>query len=222
MSEAIIQGLEDADLEVTRLVQMVTRMISYTSVLPAPDEDGNVPDKVMDVSTFIAVRGLAVLDFMSGMPAKDRAKAVGLTPQKATALRRTEEYGIVLGLVKQRLHEIASTGSMTNAAKVFEPVMVAESLEEALLGQGGGKAQAVASFVDRGSAKKGREGETGAVGSHGLSEALLQLMNQTLAQMQSLGPAAPKDITPARGDVMQLTDGGTYDGSVETEAKESE
>ena len=94
--------------------------------------------------------------------------------------------------------------------------MVTQTLHTALMGSGTDRNKAIASLVDRGSAKKGREGGTEGSGSGApIDSRLLELMTGVIDHIAEKLPKPPKEIAAPRGDIQNLPDGGTYDGNAD-------
>ena len=216
---SVLDGLKDVDKEGVRLISRVVRMISYTELMPAADEEGNVPDNVISVELFQKLRGLAVVDVMTEAPNAEKAESVGCSVNHLTKLRKMPEYGEMRDLVIMKLQSLANATTMGKASSSFEPMMVEETLDSALFGSGASKTAAIASLVDRSSSRKGRGSGEVPHDALPVTETLLQAMATTMELANRLMGDVPKDITPPRGDVLQLPDGGTYDGQVETDGE---
>lgn len=169
MTDSIQEGLEQGLGDTVQFVATLVRSVRLTDVLPkieAAEEEGVYT--VLSIQRFEQMRSLAVLDlFCPELTLAERLDRVrpklppaeSMTEMKRNlkVLRTEELYPRVLERMAAAYEQLSKNETMMAAAENLEPLLVQETLSEALFGSGRDRQAAIREFTGRMSAKKGRE-----------------------------------------------------------------
>jgi len=149
------QSVEDAIRESHQegrfFVTLVARFVPYSDFC----------DQVT-LDVFRLLLGTALFDQFSELPDSEKAERMGsqanpVAAERLAGLREHPLYGAVRERIVEQARRLALPRSMDEWAEVAEDIAAREGLKIALTGGVKERIEAVKSFVDRRSAKKGRE-----------------------------------------------------------------
>jgi hypothetical protein len=147
--EAWLDALQQAEeAEETAFVAKIAAIVSFAAAKAARPG--------LKSRRFRWLRRIAILDEFSGITKGERAAIFEMSEQELENLRKKGDYSVVRMLVR-RAGEALAPAAMLEMAPRLEGALAEREAEAALTGTGRDARAARAEFLDRTSAKKGRD-----------------------------------------------------------------
>ena len=152
--DAMQRATETSDDMIIEFLTAVSAQVEYRNIA---QEDGEFQWDKISIPEFVNLRTLAMIDMFD--PRKDEEIKPAITvPKTPRQLRNHPFYKRVKEEVRAQAERVARTDTMMAASEELEPIMVGKMRHLALTGSDREKAMATKEFLDRQSAKVGREG----------------------------------------------------------------
>jgi hypothetical protein len=166
-------------------------------------------DPPLKPGVFFQLQTMAVCDLFFDFEDSEIAKRLSVQEWKLSNLREHAYFGKVRDALQASAMALAGAASMDKMAEVAERAVASERLGMALdpSGDSREKAKALESFIDRRSARKGREGESAKVLL--LPDGLLEMLRQAREMEDRFGRSEEKVINASIINVPRaLPEGG--------------
>jgi len=179
--------------ETARWLSLVSRGVKYSDFLDA--------DPPLGVNVFEELRTVALIDTFFQLDDAAILAKIDMQPDVLKGYRENPQYQPMVDALKGSAKRLGGADTVDGVAEAMEKEVVHEVYAMGMLeGNAREKLKALTEFVDRRSAKKGREGDAGSALM--IPERMLELMALGLEKERHLLPPEPRKI--GEGSVIDI------------------